>query len=536
MSDLSENDQLLVDTVARHFPNAIVSGNDVDLGFAGLHIFCRVNDVFDFGQMRSAALFFWLWGGPLGETSSFASMSGYGESDLQAIVSGGCHWSCSFGEMLKVAFGDEKSEEVGLIETEINGQPFKVFIGSFDRVMGRQASEGDALELMANARQRFGLRKWLLNRVIEKSALPILAPGQVSLLSVFVMDTAQRRTVEVKVNGMDVPGSERAFEAAHATQTESWFLLRELAVAIPAGEACALQRDQLGRTLSAMAAPLEGDRRVLADWPGFRAHNGRLGTPASEHELQQLEQKIGRLPEDYRHFLTTVQTAGSGPGYGLISPFHDAQIELATGALRWRDEEAGDDAVGALVLAHAGCSNVWLLMVTGSQRGEVWMDARGSDGAQRCVAASFDDWYRDWLATLVRGRGNFVQWDGACCAPPKVVSQFLTSLEEREGLQGDAAVEEMAERIAPHAVGISCGESPYFDSGDQVDPCQSCCELFIGLGMSTEVFKPGVLPRQTRETERETAVLEQSKSVPPRSDVKPGLMTRVKSLFGGEKS
>lgn len=45
---------------------------------------------------------------------------------------------------------------------------------------------------------------------------------------------------------------------------------------------------------------------------------------------------------------------------------------------------------------------MWLLVVRGDHRGEVWADASGSDRKLHRCAASFGEWYRTWLGMTVR--------------------------------------------------------------------------------------------------------------------------------------
>ena len=54
-----EEDELLTETVARHFPEARVDKNEIDVGF-GLSIGCRVTGVGELGALKTANLLFQL--------------------------------------------------------------------------------------------------------------------------------------------------------------------------------------------------------------------------------------------------------------------------------------------------------------------------------------------------------------------------------------------------------------------------------------------------------------------------------------------
>ena len=103
MADADPHSLLLAETVARHFPYAALDGVDVDLGFAGLRAHCRVNRVSDFADQVTASLFVWFTGGPFGDSAVFASASGYGRTAEEAIITGGCQWTCTFGPVFQAA-------------------------------------------------------------------------------------------------------------------------------------------------------------------------------------------------------------------------------------------------------------------------------------------------------------------------------------------------------------------------------------------------------------------------------------------------
>jgi len=279
-------------------------------------------------------------------------------------------------------------------------------------------------------------------------------------------------------------------------------LLRELAVVVPLDDGPPLTRGNIGRTLRGAERPLYGEPRTHVSWPGWQHHGGKLGEPATENEVKRLESAIGELPGDYREFLLSVQASGAGPGYGLIAPLHPAQVELAAGAFDFVDSERPETpAHGVIALAHAGCGVMWLLVVKGPQRGEVWVDAGGSDQVARCVAPSFTTWYTNWLESVVRNEAHFIQWDAACCAAPGVFSQFLDAQTQR-GKTRVEAMRALAESLEPGAMSLTSGGGDYFAQGDALAPCQGCTALAERLGVGLAIFKPGAEPLQAREHKR----------------------------------
>ena len=485
---MEELDALLVQIMANHFPGARTDGNQVDLGVAGLRIACRVNAVGEIGRSSSAHLFFHLSGGALGEEPVFASVSGYEGTPEQAVIAGACNWACSFGPVLRAALAGEEQPEVARFTADIHGQRFRICVDGLDRVMAFGEAEPELARTRA-ARVRLGAAPWLIGVVLESGRLPILPVDRPSVLSVFLGERPDGRIAEVKLHGVDWPAARTAF-TGESEPAGAVTLLRELAVAVPLGPPPPLGRAAVEQTLAGLTAPLEGGPRPTADWRGWRAHGGTLADPMSEIALARLERETGPLPADYRRFLVEVAGRGAGPGYGLLPP----TAALAAGTFDWQDGEQPDGAAAGVVpLAHAGCGIMWLLVLGGEHRGEVWLDAHGSDGRARRVAATFEAWYRAWLDAAVRDGGPWTQWDGRACATPQVLSQVLDQIE-KEGATGDAALARLKERIGPGAISVTTTGSPYFAAGAFIDPCHSCTATADGVGLADAVFCAGVSP------------------------------------------
>jgi hypothetical protein len=189
-------------------------------------------------------------------------------------------------------------------------------------------------------------------------------------------------------------------------------------------------------------------RELLADldqfarglWP--EAPSYALSAPLTEAQLAAAEAELGvRLPAEYREFLLVVGTAGAGPDYGLVGPagwamgdelprvtatvttVEGATFTAGTGprpALAGQPDPSrpfplrgawtSDDPLpvvpgghlydGCIQLNDIGCGYATFLVVTGEQRGNVWVDYSAGDGAIAPVGG-FLDWYGRWLDEVV---------------------------------------------------------------------------------------------------------------------------------------
>ncbi|MFI1353212.1 SMI1/KNR4 family protein [Streptomyces sp. NPDC020898] len=190
--------------------------------------------------------------------------------------------------------------------------------------------------------------------------------------------------------------------------------------------------------------------QVFGAWDryGGVGHHFWLADPLSESEVAEAEAQWGvSLPVDYRTFLLEVGAGGAGPGYGLTvlsrsgagwlwsdvggdtvherlrfafpggeesvrvqaeheskepveSHFEDeAAFREAYRAWLEQDEKLFDwFSSGAVCLSHEGCGCCHWLVVSGSQKGRVWLDDRPGDGGFRPLGeVAFADWYLDWV-------------------------------------------------------------------------------------------------------------------------------------------
>ena len=230
----ADHDQLLLETLAAHLDGSRVDGEVLDLGFAGVRIEVHVSQVQLVGSMWTASLFFRIYGGPLGEHPTFASMSGYGESEETAIVSGGCEWIQTFGNVLRVACTDADPGLASVSEITVDGRRFRLVTDQFDRAldMGEPDTETDVAHIH-RARAHLHADPNFVAKVLESGTLPILAVSNATVLSVFVMEAVWNRTCEVKVNGCDWPAASMVLDDIPAFGKPGAVLMRELAVLVP---------------------------------------------------------------------------------------------------------------------------------------------------------------------------------------------------------------------------------------------------------------------------------------------------------------
>ncbi|WP_344139715.1 SMI1/KNR4 family protein [Luedemannella flava] len=468
------SDGLLTQTIARHFPNATIDGQTVRLGVGDLAITCHVPGVDPTGGLQAARLYFEITG-VVGDTPIFASVSGYGESRETAIVEGACQWACAFGPVLQAGVTGQPVPTAGAFpdaeefETVLGGRRFRVVVAAMDRSM-LFAPGPSPQERIAAARARFADR-WLTAAVLDSGTLPVHAMASGALLSAFVLDIHDHRSVEVKINGADWPGCTGMFEHVAAEPFGGMTLLRELAMLVPVDVAAPssgvdLTRDELTRTLAAFDPSTAGPSRAEG-WPGWHHHKGALAVPLTGEELAAVERKTGPLPNDYRAFLTEVAAVGAGPGYGLEWP-----------------RRIGD----AVLLAHAGCHVAWVLRLDGPERGQVWVDAVGSDKTYAKVADSFTEWYRAWSDAAVRQDGPWIQWNNLSCASADVLGQFAQNIADRSDWVGPVSLTD----VVPPGCLAMVGGGVYLPDGSPLDPCHGCVDLAGRFGLPPETFARGL--------------------------------------------
>ncbi len=217
---------LLLTTVARHFADAEISKHVVDVGFA--RIGCALGAVSPFGRMHSAQLLFDISGGGLAGVTQ-VSMTGYGATLAEAVVSGACGWTCSFGPVLRAALSDDVVDGVPSFVVLQRGEPFRVYVDCFDHVLHFAPVGCEATE---TARERFSAAPWFAFHVLGRGTIE-LAAERPQLLSVFVGELPDRRIVEVKLDGTPQSGFENLIVDAPPPPADQMVALREVAIVVP---------------------------------------------------------------------------------------------------------------------------------------------------------------------------------------------------------------------------------------------------------------------------------------------------------------
>jgi SMI1/KNR4 family protein SUKH-1 len=164
---------------------------------------------------------------------------------------------------------------------------------------------------------------------------------------------------------------------------------------------------------------LEQIRRIAEK---VKAQGARLLPPLAETDALAFEQKHQiTLPKGYRNFLLQIGNGGEGPPYYGVEPLgktprdmNPSETETWT-CLRdiqkpfpftrdwtWEGgeetDEGGEEHIshGSIRIGNDGCGAYWHLIVTGPERGNVWMICGEGIGAA-CPKRDFLQWYEDWL-------------------------------------------------------------------------------------------------------------------------------------------
>lgn len=181
---------------------------------------------------------------------------------------------------------------------------------------------------------------------------------------------------------------------------------------------------------------LETLRRLDAEFvlPCADFHKYALNPPLAESDVVhfEIDQKIS-LPQDYREFLLLVGNGGAGPSYGVqrLGEMYDvpwSQMPGIVGELSkpfpytedwnydpttsnaieetYRQQDfywSGQHVIGAIPICDHGCNLRDCLIVTGPERGNMWLDDRADwQGLYPTTMPNrnritFFEWYRSWL-------------------------------------------------------------------------------------------------------------------------------------------
>jgi hypothetical protein len=126
-------------------------------------------------------------------------------------------------------------------------------------------------------------------------------------------------------------------------------------------------------------------------------HGWELKPPISKSDITGFEEQNSvKLPGDYRDFITQVGNGGVGPWYGIIpfrrdgfhrllnQPFPHSDAWNVDGLCISEHGDTAEEAVyfddvhveGAKRISHLGCGIYAILVFTGAERGNVWIDDR----------------------------------------------------------------------------------------------------------------------------------------------------------------
>jgi hypothetical protein len=153
-----------------------------------------------------------------------------------------------------------------------------------------------------------------------------------------------------------------------------------------------------------------------------RAGGKRFGSPLSEERVLAFEQAHGiTLPEAFRAFLIHIGNGGTGPteynwpSLGQAADDMSPQEAQVWGELPyvsrpfpftrrwvWEGGDTSDEGdveqaqYGTICVGNDGCGQYWFVVVTGPERGNVWMIC--GEGMQHPTPKrDFLQWIEDWL-------------------------------------------------------------------------------------------------------------------------------------------
>ena len=171
---------------------------------------------------------------------------------------------------------------------------------------------------------------------------------------------------------------------------------------------------------------------------GSETHKYKLNNCLKESEIKEFENKhLIDLPIDYRNFIKTIGNGGTGPAYGLYK-LEDWNLELdienniflSTNfphKEKWNKKYSGDEndldyteseefinweleyfsenhITGSIRICHYGCAIYYLLVVSGLEKGNIWIDDRANDEGifpfsnETKKRYTFTEWYNEWLS------------------------------------------------------------------------------------------------------------------------------------------
>jgi len=180
---------------------------------------------------------------------------------------------------------------------------------------------------------------------------------------------------------------------------------------------------------------------------GSIKHKYQLNKCLSEAEITEFEKfhKI-ELPTDYRNFIKNIGNGGVGPAYGVYKLENwNLELEIENSNFlntkfphveKWNsafdgsieDEDYADSkefesweegyfnkkyVFGSIRICHYGCAVYYILVVSGIEKGNIWIDDRANDegiyplSTKNKSRYNFTEWYNEWIyQSLVRLKEN----------------------------------------------------------------------------------------------------------------------------------
>ncbi|MEZ0129297.1 SMI1/KNR4 family protein [Flavobacterium sp. LBUM151] len=180
---------------------------------------------------------------------------------------------------------------------------------------------------------------------------------------------------------------------------------------------------------------------------GSKKHEYKLNNCLSEIEIQEFEKLYQiYLPLDYRNFINNIGNGGVGPAYGLYKlEDWNLEIEIKNDNFlktkfpyleKWNSEFKGNlededymeskefeywekeyfdgkHLFGSIRICHYGCAVYYFLIVSGVEKGNIWVDDRANDEgiyplfSENKNRYNFTEWYNEWLSqSLIKLKEN----------------------------------------------------------------------------------------------------------------------------------
>ena len=176
---------------------------------------------------------------------------------------------------------------------------------------------------------------------------------------------------------------------------------------------------------------------------GANRHNFILNSTISEKDARKFEKEFQiELPIDYVEFITEIGNGGAGPGNGLLpldkwncelinpnkdflkTPFpHTQKWNINSNPYEFESQEwikfhnenyyTDKHVAGAIRISHYGCGIMCMLVVSGLEKGHIWVDDRCSEYGIYPAGKeplSFEKWYMDWLEKSINAIQPVKKW------------------------------------------------------------------------------------------------------------------------------